>query len=127
MSKPFEFGQTVLIFLALIGVCIWVGMILNAKGEAKLEQSCKPVEISTQFLHQAAFALVGSQPTWTLYVQRYLMSGCYYFFSVLFTQHAESASLGGTTSKPSGGGGFLGLGSGDDAVAEPEPVGGLHK
>ncbi|MBI1308542.1 MAG: hypothetical protein GC129_01610 [Proteobacteria bacterium] len=97
MSKPFEFGQTVFIFLALIGVCVWIGMILAAKGESKLEQSCKPIELSTQFLHQAAFALVGNQPTWTLYVQRYLMSGCYYFFSVLFSQHEQVTTIGGGT------------------------------
>jgi hypothetical protein len=112
-SKPFEFGQTVLIFLALIGVCVWIGMILNAKGEAKLEQSCKPVEITTQFVHEATFALVGRQTTWTLYVQRYLMSGCYYFFSVIYSQHS---------------GGLLG-GGGESATTSLEdapPVGGIH-
>lgn len=95
MSKPLEFGQTVLIFLALIGACVWIGMIVAAKGEERLSQACRPVEITTQFLHQATFALVGTQPTWTLYVQRYLMMGCYYFFSVVFSQHGENTSLGG--------------------------------
>lgn len=112
-GKPFEFGQTVLIFLALIGVCIWIGMILNAKGEAKLEQSCKPVEVTTQFLHEAAFAAMGHQPTWTLYVQEYLMSGCYYFFSVIFSQHD----------------GLLGTGSGESATTDIDdapPLGGIH-
>lgn len=95
MSKSLEFGQTALIFLALIAVCIWIGMIVAAKGEEKLTQSCKPVEISTQFLHQATFALVGTQPTWTLYVQRYLMSGCYYVFSYVFSQQEDENSIGG--------------------------------
>lgn len=107
MSKPFEFGQTVFIFLALIGVCVWIGMIVAAKGEERLEQACKPVEFTTEAIHQAAFALVGRQPTWTLYVQRYLMSGCYYFFSVLFSQQNEAATLSadGTLSDSAPGGG----------------------
>jgi|GEM_PF-2307316 len=85
-SKPFEFAHTVLIFLALIGVCVWIGMIIAARGEARLEQACKPLEFTTDALHQVAFALVGSQPVWTLYVQSYLMKGCYYFFSVVFSE-----------------------------------------
>lgn len=99
MSKPLEFGQTVLIFLALVGACVWIGMIIAARGEERLSQACRPVEISTQFLHQATFALVGSQPTWTLYVQRYLMMGCYYFFSVVLSQ-GPSDSIGGGTYAP---------------------------
>lgn len=105
-SKPFEFAHTVLIFLALIGVCVWIGMIVAAKGEARLEQACKPVEYTTQFLHEVAFALVGSQPTWTLYVQRYLMTGCYYFFSVLFNDTDRDGSTFGSSSGPAAMGGI---------------------
>jgi hypothetical protein len=85
MSKPFEFGQTLLVFGLLIGVCIWIGMIVAARGEERLSAACKPVEFSTDFVHQMTTALIGQQPTWTLYLQQYMMSGCYYFFSVVLT------------------------------------------
>jgi hypothetical protein len=100
MSKPFEFGQTLLIFGLLIGVCIWVGMIISARGEERLSAACKPVEFSTDFVHEVTTALIGQQPTWTLYMQQYMMSGCYYFFSVVLTPYLDET---GTVGEPVGG------------------------
>lgn len=88
-KKPSDQASGILTFAVLIGVCVWVGMIAASKGETRLEQACKPVEFSTQLLHQVTYALVGSQPTWTLYVQEYLMTGCYYFFKVIFTSRKD--------------------------------------
>lgn len=82
-KKPNEVLQSILMFTALIAVCIWIGMIIAAKGEDRLAQSCRPLEIATDTLHEVATALVGGQPTWTLYVQQYVMTGCYYFFGVV--------------------------------------------
>lgn len=105
-SKPFEFAHTVLIFLALIGICVWIGMIVAAKGESRLQQACKPVEFTTSFLNEVTYALVGTQTTWTLYVQRYLMTGCYYFFSVVFSEKMEEGITGSIQSAPAATGGI---------------------
>ncbi len=96
MSKPFEFGQTILVFASLIGVCIWVGMIIAARGEDRLSAACKPVEFTTDFVHEFTTALIGQQPTWTLYLQQYLMGGCYYFFSIVLTPALSNTGEVGT-------------------------------
>jgi hypothetical protein len=82
-KKPNDFIQSILMFTALIGICIWIGMIIAAKGEDRLAQACRPLEIGTDTLHEVATALTGTQPSWTLYVQQYVMAGCYYFFGVV--------------------------------------------
>jgi hypothetical protein len=83
----------ILTFIVLIAVCVWVGAIVSSKGENRLSQACKPVEFSTQLLHQLAFAVVGSAPQWTLYTQGYLMTGCYYAFSVIFSDKGNHDDL----------------------------------
>jgi hypothetical protein len=87
-KKPakFEFVYSILTFTALIAVCIWVGTIMASAGEARLQRACMPVQVTTQALHDVTAALSGTQPSWTLYSQRYLMTGCYYFFNVLLRQ-----------------------------------------
>jgi hypothetical protein len=97
MSKPFEFGQTILVFGALIGICIWVGMIIAARGEERLSAACKPIEFSTDFIHEVTAALIGQQPTWTLYAQQYMMGGCYYFFSIVLTPYVKDTGEVGTS------------------------------
>jgi hypothetical protein len=92
MSKPFEFGQTVFIFLAVLGAAWWVGTIWKAQGEDRLVQACIPIEFSTDTLHQVTTALVGYPPTWTLKLQSYLMGGCYYFFSVILPDSNNNGS-----------------------------------
>lgn len=87
--------STLIVFAVLIGVCIWGLMIASAQGERRLEQACKPVEYATQFVHELATTVAGRQPTWSLYVQRYLMTGCYYGFSIIFAETLEQNPLSG--------------------------------
>ena len=87
--------STLIVFAVLIGVCIWGLMIASAQGERRLEQACKPVEYATQFVHELATTVAGRQPTWSLYVQRYLMTGCYYGFSIVFAETLEQNPLSG--------------------------------
>lgn len=87
--------STLLIFALIAGLLLWLALVLTTQGEERLEQACKPVEYSTQFLHDATTAIIGRQPTWTLYVQRYLMTGCYYSFSVILSQGTQGETVGG--------------------------------
>jgi len=87
--------STILVFGVLIGVCIWLVLVLSTQGERRLDQACKPLEYTTQFVHELATTITGRQPTWSLYVQRYLMSGCYYGFSIIFTETLEQNPLSG--------------------------------
>jgi hypothetical protein len=84
-----EFGKTVFLFLSLIGVSIWVGMIWKAEGEDKLVEACHPIDWSMDTLHDVTTGLIGREPQWTLRTQRYLMSGCYYFFSTMLKAPSE--------------------------------------
>lgn len=102
--------STIVVFGALIGVCVWGLMIASAQGERRLEQACKPVEYATQFVHEMATTLAGRQPTWSLYVQRYLMTGCYYGFSIVFAETLEQNPL-----------------SGVPVTLEGQDVGGIHE
>ncbi len=98
MSKPFEFGQTVMIFLAVLGVAWWSGTIWQAKGEDRLVQACTPIEFGTDGMHRITTALIGYAPRWTLQLQSYLMGGCYYFFTIILPDGhttGESYSSGG--------------------------------
>ena len=91
MSKPFEFGQTVFIFLSVLGVAWWFGTIWKAAGEDRLTQACMPLEFVTDGLHEVTTALIGYPPTWTIYIQSYLMGGCYYFFSVILPSKGDGS------------------------------------
>lgn len=95
MSKPFEFGQTVFIFLSVLGAAVWIGTIWKAEGEDRLNQACLPLEFVTDGLHEVTTALIGYPPRWTLYLQSYLMGGCYYFFSVILPNPNEEGAQGG--------------------------------
>jgi hypothetical protein len=88
-SNVFESLQTFLIFLLLVGVCVWVGMVIAAQGARKLENACLPVEYVTNFLHEFVATATSQQATWTLNTQRYLMSGCYYFARMALVQSNE--------------------------------------
>lgn len=87
--------SAILVFAILIGLGLWVLMVLSTEGEQRLDQACRPVQVGTQFLHDTASAVAGRQTQWTLYVQRYLMTGCYYGFSILFTNTLEHNDLSG--------------------------------
>ena len=83
MGKALEFAQTVIIFLSVLGIAIWIGIVFKAEGEDKLVEACNPIEYTTNGLHSMTTALIGREPRWTLSLQRYLLRGCYYFFSVI--------------------------------------------
>jgi len=102
--------STIVVFGVLIGVCIWGLMIASAQGERRLEQACKPVEYATQFVHELATTVSGRQPSWSLYVQRYLMTGCYYGFSIVFSETLEQNPL-----------------SGVPVTIDDQSVGGIHR
>lgn len=87
--------STLLAFAILIGLLIWLGLIFSSKGEQRLEQACKPVEYTTNFLHDITTSVLGRQPTWTLYVQQYLMDGCYYSFSVFLANATKTETVSG--------------------------------
>jgi hypothetical protein len=109
-KKKADLFHSLLAFTIIGALILWAVMIFTHKGEERLDQACKPVEFTTQLLHEVTFALIGSQPSWTLYVQRYLMTGCYYSFSVLLSE-----KMGDTNP------------FGAPPPAEPAaPVGGIH-
>jgi hypothetical protein len=86
-KKPsMSFLNSVIVFCLIGGLLLWLALVLTSQGERRLEQACKPVEYSTQFLHELTTSIIGRQPTWTLYVQQYLMTGCYYTFSIVMAQ-----------------------------------------
>lgn len=95
MGKAFEFGYTVLVFLTAIGIAVWVGIIFKAEGADRLVEACSPLEFTTDGLHNTTTALIGREPVWTIRLQAYLLSSCYYFFSVILSDSAEEGDLGG--------------------------------
>lgn len=80
-----DYGKSVILFLSFVGFCLWVGIVYKAKGEDKLNEACYPIDFSTEKLQEFTAALVGFTPQWTLGLRRYLVGGCYYFFSVILT------------------------------------------
>lgn len=95
-------------FAMLAGACVWIGAILATRGEDKLVQACRPVEFTTTAFSQTVATFVGNKPQWTLYTERSLMTGCYYFFGIIF-------SSGGQT-----------IGAKSDEPANPNPAGGIY-
>ncbi|RYG58417.1 MAG: hypothetical protein EON60_13225 [Alphaproteobacteria bacterium] len=95
--------NTIVAFIIIGGLLIWLAMVLTSNGEKRLENACKPIEYTTNMLHEITTAVMGSQPTWTLYVQRYLMTGCYYTFSIILKEgipgSGDEATFGGDTEK----------------------------
>lgn len=94
MRGIFETVETVIAFLAVIGIALWVGTIYMSEREQRLIQACVPIEWTTDGVHHVTTALVGYPPRWTLTVQSYLMGGCYYFFSVMLPNTKDSIDTG---------------------------------
>lgn len=90
MRGIFETVETVIAFLAVVGIAWWTGTIYMAEKEERLIQACVPIEWTTNGLHHVTTALVGYPPRWTLALQSYLMGGCYYFFSVMLPNTSDS-------------------------------------
>ena len=94
-----DFAKTVLLFLSLIGFSIWVGAIMKAEGDDKLDVACAPVGFSLQKVQVVATGLVGYTPEWTFKARKVLEGGCYYFFSTFL--FADEKGIG---VNPEGGG-----------------------
>lgn len=93
-EKAFEFGNTVFIFLAALGAAWWIGTIMAAKGPDKLTTACAPIQYSVDGVQNVATGLVGYTPNWTLGTERFLVSGCYYFFDVMLSVGGNDHSGG---------------------------------
>lgn len=95
------FGVTILLFFSVLGFAWWVGSVMKAEGEDKLDTACAPVAFATKELQEVTTALVGFTPNWTVFVRRWLQGGCYYFFSVVLSDNSidSSAVTGGVRTK----------------------------
>jgi len=83
-----EFGKTLFLFLSVLGIAWWIGMVMKADGEDKYVEACKPVTISTKYLIKITTGLTGFTPRWTQFVKKKLDGGCYYFFATfLFSKN----------------------------------------
>ena len=74
-----KFIKNSFIFISLIGVAMWAGIVWKAENEDELREACSPIQWVTGSVHDFSAALTGREPVWTLRVQNYLMRGCYYF------------------------------------------------
>ncbi|NBX86308.1 MAG: hypothetical protein EBQ80_03575 [Proteobacteria bacterium] len=77
-------------FALLVGACVWIGAILATRGEERLVQACRPVEFTTTAFAQTVATLVGGKPQWVLYTERSFMTGCYYFFGIIFSPKGQT-------------------------------------
>ena len=82
-NKTLDIVSTGLVFASFVGFFWWMGMIVQAKGEEKLDVACHPIEIVTEGAQSVTTALVGFTPNWPLEVRKFLQGGCYYFFSIV--------------------------------------------
>ena len=81
-----EFGRTVLLFVSVLGISLWVGLIMKSEGEDKYVEACRPVTVSTKYLIKVATGLTGFTPNWTVSTKKVLDGGCYYFFATFLFQ-----------------------------------------
>ena len=81
-----DFGKTVLLFISVLGIALWVGLIMKSEGEDKYIEACRPVTTSTKYLIKVATGLTGFTPNWTVSTKKVLDGGCYYFFATFLFQ-----------------------------------------
>ncbi len=99
-SAGISFGKNVFLFMSVVGVALWIGLLINSEGENKLNEACLPIAFVTDGVHDLTTGLVGYPPNWTLRMKSYLMGGCYYFFSVILTEDNTTDDYSG---RPQGG------------------------
>lgn len=87
-----DFIKTVLFSLSVLGAALWVGAIIQAKDDEKLDVACSPLGFAIGKVQVVATGLVGYTPNWTYSARRVLESGCYYFFSTFL--FADEKSIG---------------------------------
>lgn len=91
-----DFIKTVLFSLSVLGCALWVGAIIQAKSDEKLEVACKPVGFAISKIQVVATGLIGYTPQWTYSARRVLEGGCYYFFSTFLFADEKSMGQGNT-------------------------------
>ena len=91
-----DFIKTVLFSLSVLGCALWVGAILQAKNEEKLDVACKPVGFAIGKIQVIATGLIGYTPKWTYSARRVLEGGCYYFFSTFLFSNEDQMGKGNT-------------------------------
>lgn len=81
-----DFGKTVLLFISVLGIALWIGLIMKSEGEDKYMEACRPVTIGTKYLIKVSTGLTGFTPEWTVKTKKVLDGGCYYFFATFLFQ-----------------------------------------
>lgn len=80
-----DFAKSMIFALSILAFTWWIASIVQAKGEDKLTEACFPIEFTGTKIQQLSTSLVGYTPNWTFSFRRVMESGCYYFFTILFT------------------------------------------
>jgi len=112
-----DFGKTVFLFISILGIAWWIGMVMKSEGEEKYKEACHPITISTKYLIKVTTALTGFTPKWTQAVKKKLDGGCYYFFATFMFSKDLGESVDGGVRQGTGGGGG----------SSSRSVGGIHK
>lgn len=76
-----DFIKTIVFSLAVFGAAIWIGAVIQAKSEEKLDVACSPLDFAIGKIQVVATGLIGYTPNWTYSARKVLVGGCYYFFS----------------------------------------------
>ena len=76
-----DFIKTILLSLSVLASALWIGAILQAKDDEKLDVACRPIGFAISKIQVVATGLIGYTPQWTYSARKVLEGGCYYFFS----------------------------------------------
>ncbi len=74
-----KFLKSGIIFLSLIGVAMWIGVVWQANESDKMDAACYPIEWTIDSAHNIIAGLVGPEPTWTQAIKFKLVGGCNFF------------------------------------------------
>lgn len=90
-----DFIKTILFSLSVLGCALWVGAMIQAKHDEKLEVACHPIDFAVEKIQVVATGLIGRTPQWTFKAREVLVGGCYYFFSTFL--FADEKGIGKQT------------------------------
>ncbi|MDD9920356.1 MAG: hypothetical protein OXR68_07025, partial [Alphaproteobacteria bacterium] len=77
------------VFIVIISVIAWVGMIWESEGDDFLKEVCTPIEFLAESQHDLATSFMGYEPEWTLKTYQYLVSNCYYVASKFYSDPTQ--------------------------------------
>jgi hypothetical protein len=80
-----DFGKSVILFISILCLAWWAGLVMKAEGEDKLREACHPISWTMVKLGDVTEGLVGFRPNWTEKSRKVLEGGCLYFASVLLS------------------------------------------